>query len=372
MRKAGFTLIELLVVMVIIALLIGLLLPALSRAKEEARKTQCRSNLRQVGMAIEMYANDNGGWTPEMSGNFNTIGSTNANFTVPSTNPNAIFGTHRQDFGLTSISAIYGQPQRWLANSTKPCRAIGLGLLYAGGYLTSKGAQILYCPSNQSSRLSKESRYDKMQRYDEDEPFWTSKGNVVRANGNGLGDPYPYGLGSQEAAYWYIMGSGTEARGNPGYVPVGNSHVWLNYSMRFLKQHMSYPSYVAPTAIKIEEAGKVGLVVDSLEMDRGWGRPWGAFPGPYPSDDAAVAAYGQLAAQHQITNHDNSYNVLFAAGTVKTYADGAKSVFRGWMKVWNHKSNNNGQYTHPLQYNGTSTDDFFVWTPYLDEAYEQD
>jgi len=68
MRKQGFTLIELLVVMVIIALLIGLLLPALSRAKEAARKTQCRSNLRQIGLAVEMYANDNGGWTPAVGG----------------------------------------------------------------------------------------------------------------------------------------------------------------------------------------------------------------------------------------------------------------------------------------------------------------
>lgn len=69
MRRKGFTLIELLVVMVIIALLVGLLLPALARAKEEARKTQCRSNLRQIGLAIEMYANDNGGWSPAMEGN---------------------------------------------------------------------------------------------------------------------------------------------------------------------------------------------------------------------------------------------------------------------------------------------------------------
>lgn len=119
--KKAFTLVELLVVISIIALLLSIMLPALNSARERAKRIQCGSNLRQIGIGVQTYSVQNNGlipsWCLPVQGSLRPITSFG----------HSVIGSYPAPFGRTPI---------------------GLGILAEGSGALLKSRDLFFCPSD--------------------------------------------------------------------------------------------------------------------------------------------------------------------------------------------------------------------------------
>lgn len=122
----GFSLIDVLVTLMVIALLLGILLPSMNKARETARRVVCASNVRQIGLAIAMYADDSKNHIPY------TV------FAPP--------GARSDDLELADTVIVRFSSARFNEDGDADFEWDGLGLLYVGEYLPAPPAY--YCPSH--------------------------------------------------------------------------------------------------------------------------------------------------------------------------------------------------------------------------------
>ena len=129
-RCAGFSLIDLLVSIVVMGVLIAVLMPAVAHVRDMARRTECRSNIRQQGLALQMYAYDYGGRLPR-----------------------TVFSMEIQEFGFAPqetvhlrVDASHSKYDGHMERAADWSVWDGLGLLFHKDYIAVP--QVFYCPSN--------------------------------------------------------------------------------------------------------------------------------------------------------------------------------------------------------------------------------
>ena len=337
-RRKGFTLIELLVVIAIIALLIALLLPAVQRAREAARRSQCQNNLKQLGLALHNYHDVHKGFPPGQVNNLATVFSSDAvgRYASPieATTQNTArgmntLGYHGTSWMLQILPMIDQTPlyNFWAftdnvaTNGFLPVQTADFQLIYPP--LTD--LQAFYCPSRRS-KMEAGGKYSATIRVNQ---AFTQGGNDYAAcSGSGItfhdgavGDRQTYALLPAQLLATVNtttnLSAYTQYQQNIGMFGV-NSYV----QTRDVTDGTSNVIMVAERRLSTQIAPPQQQSYD------GWA--WG---GPATLFSCRVAPHTGLWYDEADSAHDQSLQCTFADGSVRTIS------FNIDLKTWNNLGN---------------------------------